>query len=339
MKILIFHPSVLPPQDYGGTERVVLWLAKGLHELGHEVLVAAFRGSRLPLGVRLLDVPREAPSSEWLLGRLPQGTDVVHFMAPPSERVWRELACPGILTVHGNGQVGEKFPLNSVFLSKDHARRHGSEVFVYNGIDPSEYAFAPDMKSGRFLFLSKTSWGVKNLAGAIRVCQRAGVSLQISGGRRPYTQRLRAWVTPGLEWVGPVAGEKKAQLLARAKALVFPILWPEPFGLAVVEALVSGTPVLASPLGSMPELLPEQAGFLLKSQKDWVGALRGERGFPSPEACRSWAIQQFHYKNMASRYLELYTRLRSGGSLQDRHPVGHDWRQIYAEARKGFLKS
>lgn len=325
MKTLLFHPTQLPPKDYGGVERVVLWLAKGLLELGHEVWVGAYPGSRLPAGAKLLEVVPERSSALDLLEILPKGLDVVHFMAPPEAGAIERLPCATLLTVHGNGKGGEKFPKNSVFLSQDHARRHGATAFVHNGIDPSEYIFDPKLKTARYAFLSKTSWKVKNVRGALSICQRAGVPLDIAGGNRPIGVRLRAAVSPSARWIGPVAGAKKAALLARARGLVFPVLWPEPFGLVMAEALMSGTPVFASGIGSVPELVHSGVGAVLpplgpSTEEQWMDALRSEPKPDQWERCRDWAMEKFHYLKMARSYAQLYQRVQGGEMIHRDYP-------------------
>src|SRR4051812_45423503 len=112
MKVVLFHPTLLPPKDYGGVERVVLWLAKGLQEMGHEVWVGAYPGSRLPDGVRLLEISPEKSSPAEMIKKIPAGTDMIHFMAPPGQATLDRLEVPSVLTVHGNGQPGEIFPKN-----------------------------------------------------------------------------------------------------------------------------------------------------------------------------------------------------------------------------------
>jgi glycosyltransferase involved in cell wall biosynthesis len=339
MKILLFHPRLLPPKDYGGVERVVLWLARGLVERGHEVHVAAWRGSRLPPGARLVELGPEDLTEDEILARFPEGLDIVHFMAPTAGRLWARAPGAKLLTVHGNAKPGERYPRDTVFLSEDHARRHHATCFVHNGIDPAEVRFDPDGKRAELLFLSKTSWGVKNLAGAMRICRIAGVPLRIAGGHRPWGLRARAWLTPGQAWVGPVAGERKAELLSQARALVFPVRWPEPFGLVVVEALMSGTPVIASRLGSLPELVGPEVGMLLDPplaedgspeskaawQNAWVSALSESaelaRARWSPEACREWAMSRFHYSRMAEGYESVYLKVsKQQQPLNDTEP-------------------
>jgi glycosyltransferase involved in cell wall biosynthesis len=274
MHILLFHPAMLPPKDYGGTERVVLWLAKGLLERGHQVSIAALRGSQLPHGCHLLEVEKIKYTLSHYSQLIPKDIDIVHFMAPIEQEIWNKFPIPAILTVHGNGKPGETYPKNTVFLSQDHARRHGAKVYVYNGIDPDEYLFLPrEKKEDWYFFLSKTNWSVKNLSGAISYCQMAKVPLKIAGGRRPILKRLRCIFSSQLDWIGPITGQKKADLLSRSRALLFPVLWDEPFGLVVVEALVSGTPVFANPRGSLTEILPPSVGLLLDTDRDWVKSL------------------------------------------------------------------
>jgi glycosyltransferase involved in cell wall biosynthesis len=321
MNILIFHPVHLPPPGYGGVERVVMWLAKGLRERGNQVTVAALEGSTLPPGVTLLPMKPDAKSAKSIWGRLPKGLDLIHFMAPPTEEEVRGIDVPRVLTVHGNGQPGEKYPENSVFLSRDHAERHGGECFVFNGVDPVEFQFNPGAKGRHLLFLSKTSWSVKNLKGAMDLCTAAGVGLKIAGGGRPLHLRARALLTPGFSWCGSVSGAKKAELLSRARALIFPVKWPEPFGLAVIESLISGTPVFASSQGSLPELINPQVGVLCKTREEWLHALSTDGPQFSPEACRDWALRNFHYHRMTEGYEEVYSRVIGGKKLNSKQPA------------------
>lgn len=335
MKVVLFHPVLLPPRDYGGVERMVLWLAQGLIERGHDVWVAAKEGSLLPKGVRLISLSQSEYSANDLIQRLPSGVDVIHFMAPPENSIWDELPCAGILTVHGNGKPGEHFPLNSVFLTRDHAIRHHAQTFVYNGVDPSEFIFDLSLKNhqSRFLFLSKTSWNVKNLSGAMRICMKADVGLSIAGGWRPVNRRLEAFFRPKMKWIGPVGGRLKAQVLAQSRALLFPVIWPEPFGLVVIESLMSGTPVIASRKGGLSELIPSDVGVLLdpptsiEAESQWVEFLKSQNLFHwNPERCRNWAFENFHYSRMAVGYEALYKRVTLGEKLHNTHPVAGDWR-------------
>lgn len=316
MKILLFHPVPLPPKDYGGVERVVLWLAKGLRDLGHEVWVAAEEGSVLPSGIKLLSISADDKNARSLPARLPPGIEVVHFHAPPESGAIEALPCAAIVTVHGNGKPGEVFPKNTVFLSQDHAMRHGRKAHVYNGIDPAEFEFSEASRDRASpLFLSKTTLKTKNLSYAIGVAKRAGRGLMIAGGRRPLRQRLRSLVF-GFNWLGPVADMRKASVLKEASSLLFPIQWEEPFGLVVLEALVSGTPVIAAPRGAMRELVSEDVGALipLEQEDSWVAAIRNSSKWRA-ENCRKHVLERFTNRHMAENYLSMYRKAIQGVEL------------------------
>ena len=135
-----------------------------------------------------------------------------------------------------------------------------------------------------------------------------------------------------MRWEGAVSGMRKAELLADASALIFPVTWPEPFGLVVVEALMSGTPVIATRIGSLPELVNDRVGRLLDvptssdAELHWVEQLRGlcspGRTLPwQPEECRRWAELNFHYLKMAEGYETAYRRVIRGEYLHGRAPV------------------
>ncbi len=326
MKIVLHHPTVLPARGYGGVERVVLWLARGLRAGGHDVWVVASPESQLPNGIALIPVSVLQSKPEDLRSLLPPGIDLVHFMAPVTERVAASFPCPVLQTVHGNGKPREIFLRNSVFLSRNHAQRHGADAFVWNGVDPDELLFSSSVPStANFLFLSKTSWRVKNLSGAMRIARRAKVPLSIAGGRGPGMLRFRAALTRGMHWVGPVGGRSKAEFLASGRALLFPVRWAEPFGLVVVESLMSGTPVIASRMGSLPELISADVGMLLDPdrEQDWIDSVRGfSASSISRIRCRDWAVEKFHYQVMSKSYEGLYQQVLRGEFLHDRAPVG-----------------
>lgn len=303
MRVALIHNAKLPVTGYGGTERVLWWLAKALRELGHEVVLGVRPGSQCPHG----DVV-PVDFAKYDEAKLPPA-DVTHFMFVPP----REPNRPYVATVHGNGQPGEKFPRNANFLCKDHAFRHGSETYVYNGVDPDDYLFA-ERKGDYLMFLAKASWRVKNVRGAIRVARASKKLIRIVGGSRWWAN---PWGTA--RWEGNLGGEAKARLLASASALVFPVLWHEPFGLAVVEAMVSGTPVLATPFGSLPELVGPPAGRLCHSYEEFADTVEALPQF-RPHQIREWALAHFHYHLMAKEYLKLYERVIEGEALNEACP-------------------
>ena len=332
MNLTLYHPVKLPVRGYGGVERVVFWLAKGLAELGVQVRVAAMSGSLLPPGVALLPLPSN-DEGDFLSALGKSGaSELVHFMAPPATATTEKLQSVGVhslVTIHGNGKPGEVFADTSVFLTRDHALRHGADAYVYNGIDPEELHFEPKCLGDSFLFLSRTSWSVKNLSGAMALCRENRQRLRIAGGERPFLLRLRAAWDRRFAWEGTVDGRRKAELLSQSQALLFPIRWPEPFGLVMVESLMSGTPVLATPFGSVPELLSPETGIQigLGDFDRWKWALQeGWRGLKR-ERCREWAMERFHYRKMAENYVRFYEKVLNGERINARTPIATDWRK------------
>jgi glycosyltransferase involved in cell wall biosynthesis len=119
---------------------------------------------------------------------------------------------------------------------------------------------------------------------------------------------------PGVHFVGEVGGVGKAACFADAKALLFPIDWEEPFGLVMIEALMSGTPVIATPRGSVPELINDKVGALFDRDEDFAEALAHACAC-KPADCRAWALANFSSKVCAENYFKLYQRVVSGETV------------------------
>lgn len=304
MKVALIHHAVLPVQAYGGTERVVWWLSKALAALGVDVTLVAAPGTQCAWAkVKVVDPSQ--PTEQQL-----PGFDFYHYFNTPSETP----SLPHLVTIGGNGKPGEAFLRNTAFVSRNHARRHGAECFVYNGVDPDDYLYR-EKKDGSLLFLAKAAWRVKNVQGAIRIARKAGRELQIVGGERRFFRHWR-----GVHWNGMLGGLPKAEFIARSSALLFPVLWNEPFGIAVIEAMVSGTPVFATPMGSLPELIHRSTGRLCDTDEAFLEAIQSLSDF-RPQDCRDWALSQFSHTQMAENYLKTYERVLNGESLNPTFPV------------------
>lgn len=303
MKIAHVIWTRFPVQGYGGTERVCYWLAKAQAEMGHEVTILCRPGSYLPFA-RTLPIPEEIESLD---PYLPKGTDVVQLYGTPNFRI----SAPFLVNIGGNGQPGEKFHPNTVFVSRNHAERHGWTEFVHNGIDISEYPLQPK-KHTYLLFLAKASWRVKNLRGSIRIAQAAGFPLHVGGGRAGCWHR-------GVVSHGTVDGAMKLRLLQQARALLFPVIWEEPFGLIVTEALACGTPVIATPRGAIPEIVTPASGVIADSFEELVEGCRKAHTF-SPEACRARVAEAFTHGHMAQKYQVYYEKVLRDGKLREGFP-------------------
>lgn len=235
---------------------------------------------------------------------------------------------PYLVTEHGNSKREYPFPLNTVFISRNHADRYGSKEFVYNGMDWSSYGPVDWLMPRRHHhFLAKGSWPVKNLKGAIQVARKAGVELAVLGGTRlnlSRTFRFTPWRS--IHFYGMVGGEEKFRLLNASKGMIFPVRWNEPFGLAVIESLYFGNPVFSTSYGALPEIVQEEHGFLSNSISELVGAVQKLKF--DPRACHDRAVKEFNHLAMARGYLEKYQRVLDGEQMNPSQPVlqgnGHE---------------
>lgn len=284
---------------------MVEWLVAELIRQQHEVILVAPPGSRIP-GVRLI----EARTREEALAMIPQDVDIVHFHGwPPSD----DFALPYVFTLHGNEKNPESLPKNTVFISANHAARHGGVHFVYNGIDPGEFRFEREKKDF-LLFFSKVRRRVKGARRALKLAKCERQSLVVAGGSRFDLLKVGGFwdsLRPGVQFLGEIGGVQKAKYFSEAKALVFPIDWEEPFGLVMIEALMSGTPVVATRRGSVPEIVHEKVGAIFETDDEFPRALAQALAC-SPEDCRYWAQENFSMQVCARNYLDLYGKYLSG---------------------------
>ncbi|HZI23234.1 MAG TPA: glycosyltransferase [Gemmatimonadales bacterium] len=305
MHIAVASQQPLPAKGYGGPQRVVVALVRGLAALGARVTLLAPPGTRLPEATVVPVPPRKLTDAGALAPYIPRDADLVHAHFPLRGRPG---ATPLVETVHRNLKPGAAVAPNSVFLSRDHARRHKSEVFIYNGLDPADYVFRrfPRRPSQYDLFLGKLH-SAKGYHWAVEAAKHSGHRLIVAGGWRPS-------FTGSIKYVGEVDGSTKAALLARARCLWNPAQWDEPFGLVTVEALLSGTPVLGTRRGALPELISPEVGALCDTMEDMMAAAEGIEQ-RDPEACRAHAQQFFTHLVMAGEYLRMYRHLLETGAL------------------------
>jgi glycosyltransferase involved in cell wall biosynthesis len=309
MHIALFFWDRLPVPDYGGTQRMVVSLARGLAAAGHRVTLVAGHGSVVPEATLVPVAIAEARQPEFdIRPLLPAGLDIVLACAPlrtPPDLPWiRRLA--------GNWKPGTTGAPNTLYVSRNHARRYGGVAFVYNGLDPAEYRFRRD-KDDYDLFLGRLH-RVKGHRWAVQGAKRLRQRMLVAGGWRPSFSRY-------VRYVGRVGGERRAELLAGARTFWMPALWDEPFGNTLIEALVSGTPVLGTRRGSLPEIVPPEVGSLGDTLDELVD-LRPALDAIAPEACRAWVERHFTHHAMAERYLRVFRHYLATGTLPPGELVG-----------------
>ncbi len=309
MHVVFEYSHPLPVLRYGGTERVLIWLMKALLQLGHRVSLIGHPESQVaPLGIQL--IPRNQQDWE---SQIPADADILHFQGTPR----LELARPFVVTIHGNGKPGETFHRNTVFISRRHAQLHSAETFVFNGMDWNEYPYVdrPSTDWKQFAFLAKASWKVKNLRDCIRACRNTNKNLHIAGGRS-----WQSWLFPSIHSYGMVADSAKLAILRSCDALLFPVRWEEPFGIAILEAYSQGLPVLGSSHGSLPELITEESGLICENFEAFEQAIREMPRQFEPKNIRAQGEARFSHLQMAREYLKCYERVLSGETLNRSAP-------------------
>lgn len=312
MNILIQHNALLPISKYGGTERVVWWLGKHLAKMGHRIIFLVKAGSTCPFAEILA-----YDATKSLDEQIPDYVDVVHLNS-----VFGETRKPQLLTAHGNSTFGEKLSINSVFVSKNHAERHGATAFVHNGLDFNEYG-KPDLHSPRkhLHFLAKAAWRIKNVKGAIELARRSKNRLEVMGGNRLNIKMgFRFTPYPSVRFHGMVGDVEKCQIMGQSKALLFPVLWYEPFGIAIIESLFMGCAVVGTPYGSLPEIVTDEVGFLSVHKSELVDKLLNINEI-NPKTCHEYATDVFSAKAMARKYFEYYEEILAGRNLNTQIPT------------------
>lgn len=315
--ILHLLNMVMPPsKSSGGMNRLAYWLAAEQARQGHKVYVGSPQGEsteffehiRLSKDKTLDDLKAKMPADV---------TDVELHEMPPDVTGWVFDNYPRSISIIHSGLKPESMPeggwsgFKAVFVSRSHMDLAGGSQFAYNGTPVDEYDFSED-KDDYLLFLAKVKRSKKGVQTAMRVARRCKRKLIVAGGvRRGSPATWFPW-HPLIRPIGYVEGQRKRDVLSRASALLVPIQWEEPFGLTVIEAMLSGTPVIAFRRGAMPELIVDGVtGFLCDTEDEMVEAV-GRLSEIAPQDCRRHVIERFSATAMYQRHRELLDLAGSG---------------------------
>jgi glycosyltransferase involved in cell wall biosynthesis len=306
MNVLIVHTDgKIPVFAYGGTQRDIWAEGKELVNMGHQVTYLVAKGSRCPFANIVFYNP-----SKTLVEQIPENTDLMHYHGP----LYKEPGnIPYLSTIHGNRRRGEVFVPNTVFVSRDHARRHGSDQYVYNGLNLDELGKVNlNHPRKHLLFLAKASRSVKNLKGSLKIARMAGKKLAVIGGKKLSLNR-------NVKYHGLVGGQAKNTVIQDSEALLFPVLWHEPLGLAILESLYFGCPVFGTPYGSLPELIQPAFGHLSKSYSELAEAVQ-HAGSYDRKQCHEFIADNFSARKMTLDYLNLFEKILNGKTIQEKNP-------------------
>jgi glycosyltransferase involved in cell wall biosynthesis len=325
--------EAVPPKSYGGTERVVSWLTDELVSLGHEITLFASgdsvtKATLVPVWPRSLRLSRPPPdpaaASAALLeavARVAHEFDVIHshvdWLPLP---LLRRLGVPYLTTMHGRLDlpnlplVAQQFP-DAPFISISNSQRQPLPDVnwlstIYHGLPPNQLRLSNQPRK-YLAFLGRIS-PEKGPETAIRVARAASVPLRIAAKvPRAQNRYFHETILPLLdgghvEFVGEVDDHKKQSFLGDAIALMFPIDWPEPFGLVMIEAMACGTPVIAWARGSVPEVIENGiTGFIVESETEAIAAIEQARNL-NREKVRRRFEERFGARRMAEEYLACY---------------------------------
>ena len=336
MRIAQVAPLIesVPPRLYGGTERVVAYLTDELVRLGHDVTLFASGDSRtsaklvsgceraLRLDPRVQD---PIPHYMIMLDRLRRRADefdVFHFHIDALHYpIFRDLADRTLTTLHGRQDLFDLGPLYQEFnemplVSISHDQRRSLPPMhwlgtVYHGLPEDHYAFHPEA-NGRYLAFLGRICPEKRVDRAIEIARRAGMTLKIAAkvdkvDEVYFNEEIRPLLDhASIEFVGEIGEAAKGPFLGGAQALLFPVDWPEPFGLVMIEAMACGTPVIAYPCGSVPEVIEHGVtGFLVETIDDAADAV-GQIGSLHRARIRERFCLRFSAERMAKDYLNIY---------------------------------
>lgn len=307
MHVLIVHNTSIPAIGYGGVERLIWWLGKEFVRLGHKVSYLVARGSSCPFADRVGFYDPARP----LASQIAADIDFVHLGFHPLE----PLEKPYLVMFQYNHHFADTLDRNTVFCSRNQASRYGSEVFVHNGLDPDDYG-PVDWRRERkhLLFLAYAKRPEKNLKACLRLARQSGRKLAVVGGK-PKWYRWRPWA----QYYGFLGGQDKIDVLNASQALLYPVRWHEPFGIALIEALYFGNPVFGTRYGSLPELIIPETGFLSNRYSELLEAVRHPDKFDR-KACHDYVMTNFHVRRMARQYLQLYQKILDGEHLNHKPP-------------------
>jgi len=276
-------------------------IVKGLCELGHEVWYHLKEQPQVTL-----------PDGAIYSKERRDNADIYHINDGSLEEE-SDKGIPWVRALHSdirlNGFTLDIAHENWIYVSKTLADLYGSDRYVLNGVDPKDFVYSETKDDYLFFIVGGLQRAeMKGLEMALEVADKSGIELKIAGSSQDQSEldKFQSFCEKrNVTFLGPVFGQEKADLFAGAMALLFPSKYNEACPLVISESLMSGTPVIASTNGAIPELLNDKIGFVCNDISDYMTAL-DSIGTIEPNECRTYAMEHFHYLKMAKGYAAQY---------------------------------
>ncbi len=335
----------VPPREYGGTERIVHTLTQELVKRGHEVTLFASAGSKTSAKLH-----SSSPAPLWQKGadalawhamevedlvKQSGGFDIIHSHLDVLPWLAGDrYEAPVVTTMHGRLDEPDQRKLLAHFrgwplVSISNSQRRPVEELrlnwratVYHGLDLEHTYDLGEGGQGYLAFVSRLT-PEKGPDLAIKVAIKAGMKIVVAGmvpeeEREYFESKVKPLLdNPLVEWAGELDDAGKNKVIGGAAGFIVPIQWDEPFGLAFIEALATGTPIISCPRGSLPELIEDgRHGFLVSTEDELVDACRKVKTLDRAE-CRRWVIERFSPSRMAADYERVYEGLIGGRRPQE----------------------
>ncbi len=337
MRIALVAPPFIcvPPKVYGGTELFIAQLAAGLDKLGLEVVVYTNGESTIPVEQRWLypkaqwpiqgqifDNLKDINHTAWAIRDAADDCDVIHLNNAPGLVHSRFLQIPFVYTIHHPHEPGlsdfyAHYPqVNFITISDFQRLRETMPRIrtIHHGIDLSLYRFQ-DKKRDYLSFIGRIA-PMKGTHLAIAAAKKAGIPLKIAGEVQPmFREYFDKEVKPHvdgrfIQYIGEADLDAKNELLGNSLAMLFPIQWDEPFGLVMIEAMACGTPVLALPGGSVPEIVKDGvSGHVCHSVEELAEHARYLVDHPCCAEVRRYVEERFSVERMVSDYADFYREI------------------------------
>lgn len=304
MKIVQCCDYQFPAKNSAGTERVVEALARAQKDVGHNVVVCCRLGSYIQ------GVP--------IVHDLPLDFDIIHYHGNTPQNLGHNVGNRWVSTIHGglNIPVDPNYQLhrdNYICISETTMKYQNLVHYVHNCIDPNDFVwYDKNEKENYLLWLAGTDWyEQKWLLSAIMFARKFNIKLKIAGtGQNQdiinYVKQLCE--NSSVQYVGAVNGREKAELIGKAKAVLAMGTIPDAFCLVNVEALVSGTPVIARPVGAHPEILNDKVAIFCNNETEILKAY-GKLNSIDSKYCRQYALERYSNEKIAKDYIAIYEKV------------------------------